>query len=176
MPRKNASATRNNPVADVESPPWRLSFCAGALLGAAAMYALAPMLPPASVIPKIVEQAADLSPEKKLADLTFTFYNELKNAEIAVPVGPSKDAAQDAINYTYLLQAGSFKYVKDADSLRVELLLLNLEAAVEAVTLGSGEIWHRVLVGPFDNMSKVAAARVKLAQNRIDSLLLKREL
>ena len=78
--------------------------------------------------------------------------------------------------YSYLLQAGSFKYVKDAENLRVELLLLNLDAAIEAVTLGSGEVWQRVLVGPFSNMSKVAAARTKLAQNRIDSLLLKREI
>ena len=56
------------------------------------------------------------------------------------------------------------------------MLLLNLDAAIEAVTLGSGEVWQRVLVGPFSNMSKVAAARTKLAQNRIDSLLLKREI
>ncbi len=176
MPKRNASATRKNPQPEVESPPWRLAFFAGSLLGAAAMYVAAPMLPPAKVLPQIAEQATELSADKKRSDLTFTFYNELKNAEIAVP--NERLAAGDSAKktYSYLLQAGSFKYVKDAENLRVELLLLNLDAAIEAVTLGSGEVWQRVLVGPFSNMSKVAAARTKLAQNRIDSLLLKREI
>ncbi|MBT6779648.1 MAG: carbamoyl-phosphate synthase small subunit, partial [Porticoccaceae bacterium] len=40
----------------------------------------------------------------------------------------------------------------------------------------SGVVWHRVLVGPFANTSKMASARAKLAQNEIDSLLLKRSL
>ena len=85
MPKRNASATRKNPQPEVESPPWRLAFFAGSLLGAAAMYVAAPMLPPAKVLPQIAEQATELSADKKLSDLTFTFYNELKNAEIAVP-------------------------------------------------------------------------------------------
>jgi len=116
------------------------------------------------------------SANNKLSDLTFTFYNELKNAEIAVSDERLDAGVSPQKSYSYLLQAGSFKYVKDAENLRVQLLLLNLDAAIEAVTLGSGEVWQRVLVGPFSDMSKVAAARTKLAQNRIDSLLLKREI
>ena len=54
-------------------------------------------------------------------------------------------------NFTYLLQAGSFKIANDAESRRVKLLLLNLNASVELIDLGNGEKWHRVLVGPFED-------------------------
>ena len=72
------------------------------------------------------------------------------------------------------MQAGSFKNVQDAENFKVQLLLLNLPAESERVTSKNGDIWHRVLVGPFVNTSKMASARAKLAQNEINSLLLKR--
>ncbi|MCS5588002.1 MAG: SPOR domain-containing protein, partial [Porticoccaceae bacterium] len=74
----------------------------------------------------------------------------------------------------YLLQVGSFKNKPDAESLRVQLLLLNLEAFVEPFETSSGDTWYRVLVGPFDSDSKSASARAKLSDNNLESLLLKR--
>jgi cell division protein FtsN len=47
---------------------------------------------------------------------------------------------------------------------------------VETSGADTGDIWHRVLVGPFANTSKTAAARAKLSQNDIDSLLIKRKI
>jgi cell division protein FtsN len=71
---------------------------------------------------------------------------------------------------------GSFRNKADAEGLRVKLLLLNLTASVETSGADTGDIWHRVLVGPFANTSKTAAARAKLSQNDIDSLLIKRKI
>ena len=75
----------------------------------------------------------------------------------------------------FLLQVGSFKSNRDADSLRARLLLLNLSASIEMVTPRPGETWHRVLVGPFTNRAELASARDSLSGNGIDSLLLKRK-
>lgn len=108
----------------------------------------------------------------------FDFYTLLRETEVIVPENetpvvvktPSK---QDAA--VFLLQVGSFKNAADADSLRAKLLLLNLQASTEQVNPRPGETWHRVLVGPFESSSALSSARVKLAENKIESLLLKRK-
>ena len=111
-----------------------------------------------------------------IQELKFDFYTLLKDNEILIP--DDQEAQSNSINpdknAQYLLQAGSFKNVQDAENRKVQLLLLNLPAVNERVTSKNGDIWHRVLVGPFVNTSKIASARAKLAQNEIDSLLLKR--
>ncbi len=112
------------------------------------------------------------------SELQFDFYTLLKKTEIIVPNNASEQSDDEPPeeNFTYLLQAGSFKIANDAESRRVKLLLLNLNASVELIDLGNGEKWHRVLVGPFEDASSMAYARTKLSENQIDSLLLKRKI
>ena len=118
----------------------------------------------------------------------FDFYTLLQESEVIVsedetpvlnePLELPKEkpkATAPQSSEIYLLQVGSFKSQSDADSLRVNLLLLNLQAYIEKVSPRPGETWHRVLVGPLDSRSQVANAKSKLATNKIDSLLLKRK-
>lgn len=105
----------------------------------------------------------------------FDFFEMLPQQRIEVEVAPgdlpvSRDQPDGS---TYLLQAGSFRHAEDADRRRAELLLLGLNPRVEETT-GSNGRWFRVLVGPFDSRSKMAAARSLTAQQSIDTLLLKR--
>nr|WP_246386788.1 SPOR domain-containing protein [Litorivivens lipolytica] len=72
------------------------------------------------------------------------------------------------------MQAGSFKTNADADRRRAELLLLGLEAKIEAVE-ANGDTWHRVYVGPFTSRSKLSKARTTLISEGIETLLLKRK-
>ena len=74
----------------------------------------------------------------------------------------------------FMLQAGSFRNARDADNLRARLLLLNLNVHLEKASTRPGETLHRVIVGPFQSDSKLASARVTLAHNGIDNLLLTR--
>ena len=123
----------------------------------------------AATVNKLVEKA-------DLKELKFDFYTLLKETEILVPddqdSANATDPGKDAV---YVLQAGSFKNIRDAENLKVELLLMNLLAESECVKSKNGDIWHRVLVGPFTDTSKMASARAKLAENNIDSLKLKRK-
>jgi len=130
-------------------------------------------------LPILLEKNTHLSVSENGAEQTikivtpdFQFPNILKGAEIKVPEAASK--AEQDINFSYLLQVGSFKNAPDAESLRVQLLLLNLEAFVEPFKTSSGDTWHRVLVGPLDNDSKSASVRAKLSDNNLEYLLLKR--
>ena len=105
----------------------------------------------------------------------YEFFEVLPKQTIEVDVDPAEVAAQrgtgdDAV---YLLQAGSFRHAEDADQRRAELLLLGLEPRVEESN-GSNGRWYRVLLGPFPSRSRMAAARSLTAQQRIDTLLMRR--
>jgi cell division protein FtsN len=96
--------------------------------------------------------------------------------EVSKPKPPTKPAATSAEKTVYVLQAGSFKNPDDADSVRANLLLLNMRVNIETVPAGNNQTWHRVLVGPFDNTADLSAAKAQLTRNGIDSIQLKRRM
>ncbi|WP_293615369.1 SPOR domain-containing protein [Porticoccus sp.] len=157
---------------------------AGILVGIVATFLLqgpepAPA-PTAQPTVKPVEEDSGIKPR-------FDFYTLLRETEVIVPDSSVPQAEDEPPNQSastpatptakevFLLQVGSFKSNRDADSLRARLLLLNLSASIEMVTPRPGETWHRVLVGPFTNRAELASARDSLSGNGIDSLLLKRK-
>lgn len=99
------------------------------------------------------------------------FYTRLREVEVLVPDEALVPTSQNLI---YLLQAGSFRKAEDADSMRVQLILLNLDAEISKFN-HNGEIWHRVIVGPFEDRSTMAKTRTTLLENGIESLLLTQE-
>ncbi len=107
----------------------------------------------------------------------FDFYTLLPEREVLVPVDKEEQRPQEAAaKLQYILQAGSFRNGADADRLRAQLILLGLEARVDAVSVEGGDVWHRVQVGPFTSRSKLAKARSTLINEGIDTLLLKRKI
>lgn len=108
----------------------------------------------------------------------FDFYQLLPESEVEAPqVEAYKSTPKDPNKKTNtLLQAGSFRSKKDADSMRAKLILLNLpNVVVEKTTNASGSVWYRVRVGPFDNRSMLNKAEDILAQNHIAPLRINRK-
>ncbi|SEA15508.1 SPOR domain-containing protein [Microbulbifer marinus] len=124
----------------------------------------------------------------------FDFYTLLQENEVAVP--PPKSAKPARHNGTadtssptssnatsggarseaplvYILQAASFRDAAEAERLRAQLTLANLDVKVETATDSRGT-WHRVLVGPYSSRSRVAKAREILADHKLMPLVLKR--
>ena len=111
--------------------------------------------------------------EPKEASDNFDFYTLLPDSEvipsqveayISTPKDPNKKT-------TTLLQAGSFRKPEDANRLRAQLVLLNLENVVAEKTVSSsGSVWYRVRLGPFDNRSALNKAEDILAQQGIASI------
>jgi cell division protein FtsN len=105
----------------------------------------------------------------------FDFYTYLPKKEIVVPdheintrsreerVGKAK-AAQ------YILQAGSYKEVVEADRLHAKLALMGIESRIEKAKVGS-VTWHRVTLGPYTRMASVSVIRSRLRQNGIDVIV-----
>jgi cell division protein FtsN len=177
MARDNAkkSATRYPRQSAATTTSSRPAFISGLIVGALCMHFVPALLEP-SASDTITE--TETEHQSKLSVLKFDFYTLLKDSEIIVPDGnqPNESKSQPETDYIYLLQAGSFTNPRDAESLRIQLLLFHLTANIETFELNSGATVNRVLVGPFASRAKTASAKTKLAENNINSILLKRKL
>ncbi len=171
--RSRSSASRRQ---EPRIPAWVWLFT-GAILGAFVMFLmrLADIKDQPQTQVKNTPVAETDAPSE--SSPKFDFYELLKNNNISVPEfgGDSQtDSIQSAPEYDYLLQVASFKSKKDAEALKIKLLLLNLEASLEKAKIESGGTWHRVIVGPFESRSLLAKARSTLISNNYSALLLKR--
>lgn len=104
----------------------------------------------------------------------FTFYDMLPNFEVVIPE-EDPDVAQDiepqaiVIPGTYVLQAGSFTAYADADRRRAELALQGIESTIQKVTIDD-KTYHRVRIGPTNDLDQLNLLRSRLRAARIDVL------
>lgn len=117
-------------------------------------------------------------PETKTTEKPrFDFYTILPGTEEAVTEQQIKQAAQQATSGTaqdvYYLQVGAFPNEADADNLKAKLALLGIEASIQTASLPDKGIWHRVRVGPYTAVSDLNRVRASLAQNGMESTLIK---
>ncbi len=104
---------------------------------------------------------------------TFEFYDSLKNNEI-IPPGNKTTGKNTSTPSPYLLQAASFQKVKDADALKATLTLEGLDTNIQQFN-NKGEIWYRVIVGPFSDQTKMSQAKATLAQHNITPIVLQKK-
>jgi cell division protein FtsN len=107
----------------------------------------------------------------------FDFYNLLPEMEVVIPEQEITGVKKEGIKLvekpgTYLLQAGSFRSFDQADQLKAKLALLGLETRVDSATTNNGK-WHRVRVGPYQNLEGLNTARSQLKRNGIDAILIR---
>ena len=172
--KKPRTSNRRSPAKSSPTPGWTW-FVAGLILGAfaASLYFIKnPVAAPAPKAEPKPKQSDSKTPKPR-----FDFYKLLQECETIVPASETAnaekpEAPQDKIEY--ILQVGSFPSEVDADKLRAQLILLNLDAHIEKVEIRKGELWHRVVVGPFDTQSALTSARSQLVNNQYNALVLKR--
>lgn len=168
--RTSAKRNSNNS----QTPAW-LWFVAGLVMGAFAASYYFIKNPVEAQAPK--EEPKPKVTENKTPKPRFDFYKLLQESETIVPASEANNAEKPAVQEVgieYLIQVGSFPKAEDADKLRAQLILLNLDAGIERVEIRKGEIWHRVVVGPFDNQNALTSARSQLVKNEYNALVLKR--
>lgn len=172
-PSRRASAPKGKPA-----PAW-LWFIIGAIFGAFSMTLVFTLHSPKATPDPAAEQTKPEPSESKTPKPRFDFYKLLQESEQIVPatetIGEAEKSPESAANnIEYILQVGSFPNQPEADKLRAQLILLNLDAHIESVEIHKGEIWHRVVVGPFSSQEKLATARSSLVANQYTALVLKR--
>lgn len=167
---KNASRTKDQPAASGFRP-----FFLGTILGILLCLGVQSLLTlgsnPQEIARNLPDAASNLTSVDQVREPVIDFYTRLREVEVMVP---DEELILDSPNLIYLLQAGSFRNAADADSLRAQLILLNLNAEVSQFN-HNGEVWHRVIVGPFEDHSAMSSARTSLLENGIESLLLTKE-
>lgn len=120
------------------------------------------------------EEDASSTPSLEQA---FQFYRLLRDDEVPIqltrpepetlpeiPDAPEGNQAPAAAE-RWIIQVASFSRVADADRLRAELIINGLtETHLNTVDLGDRGTFHRVMVGPFDNRSRLNRAQDVLAE------------
>jgi len=108
----------------------------------------------------------------------YDFYEMLEKFEVVVPekerdTRPSNlPPAAITRPGTYVLQAGVFRNADDAQRIRQQLALLGVTASVQRIAVDN-DVRHRVRIGPLDNLDEVNAARRKLQDADIESIVIR---
>lgn len=138
---------------------------------------------PQTVAQQPASMAAPIRPEpvaeepaavEEEPEARFTFYDMLPKFEVIIPEEEGDVAQDQAIPVVeepglYVLQAGSFGNVADADRRRAQLALLGIESVIQRVSIDD-KTYHRVRIGPIDNLDRLNLIRSQLRQADIDVL------
>ncbi len=120
------------------------------------------------------EQPVAQQPPAEESGNRFTFYEDLPNFEVIIPEEEpdvSRDVVVEAIVKPglYALQAGSFTALADADRRRAELALQGVESRIQRVSIDD-KTYHRVRIGPINDLDELNQIRNRLRQAKIDVL------
>lgn len=107
----------------------------------------------------------------------YDFYDMLPNFEVVVPE-KDRDVKRDVRTArierpgVYVLQAGSYRNVADAERVRAQLNLQGIDAKVQRVAVDNDE-WHRVRVGPISDLKELNRVRKELQAADVDGLVIR---
>jgi cell division protein FtsN len=136
--------------------------------------------PIAEKIAENAKKSAETDSEKSAADSAdndkarFDFYTILPGSESKVSTEELDIKDQPpVVEYAYYLQVGAFQTGEDADNMKAKLALQGFEAVVQTATIPDKGVWHRVRVGPLNNLDEINKAKNDLAANGFKTDLIK---
>ncbi|SFX33379.1 SPOR domain-containing protein [Marinospirillum alkaliphilum] len=106
----------------------------------------------------------------------FDFYTLLPETEVIAPkVEAYQSTPREAEDLPrFMLQVGSFRARSDAARLEERLKTLGFDRIrVNPVETASGDVWHRVQVGPYQDRRLLARAQDDLARAGLEFMLLR---
>ena len=104
-------------------------------------------------------------------DNKFDFYTILPETESTVTEQEVKESPVKKDNY--FLQVGAFQDEADADNMKAKLALQGFEAVVQTATIPEKGVWHRVRVGPLNDIVQINKIRSELTSNGFNTDLIK---
>ena len=110
----------------------------------------------------------------------FNFYTILPELEVLIPESETRPPEVKNKTVTgntqkpgkikrYVLQAGSFQNLTDAEKLKANLAFLGFEADIQHVTVNN-QAWHRVRTGPYQDTQQLYQNQKRLKQNDINAI------
>ena len=83
---------------------------------------------------------------------------------------PDREAVSVAEPGSYVLQAGSFTDIADAERMRATLALLGMESRLQRVSIDD-DVYHRVRIGPTSDLNELNRYRRQLWDAEIEVML-----
>jgi len=105
----------------------------------------------------------------------FDFYYILPEIDVPVPDQELERVRKNPTKHDkgeYILQVGSFRKLAQADQLKAKLALQGLTANIQTVKINSST-WHRVRIGPINNITRLSETRRRLKESGIHSIVVK---
>lgn len=142
-----------------------------------------PATPPQPPAPPQAETPAAKKPPPKPQEpaaaegTEFSFYDILPQFEVLIPEEDMSAQPARAVRVIeepgiYILQAGSFSSVADAERRKAELALLDIESRFQKVSVDD-KVYHRVRIGPVDNLNRLNELRGRLNRAGIDAMVIR---
>ncbi|MCP5328232.1 MAG: SPOR domain-containing protein [Steroidobacteraceae bacterium] len=108
---------------------------------------------------------------------SYDFYEMLPKFEVVVPEKEpevKRDIPTSPIERpgVYVLQAGSYRRLEDAERVKKQLGLQGITANVQRVSVDA-DVWHRVRIGPVSDLDEVNRLRSKLRHAEFDALVIR---
>ncbi|MEL0613898.1 SPOR domain-containing protein [Marinomonas arenicola] len=182
-PKKGA--TRRSPAPAKRKTPWWLWLIVPTILIAFiyGLTQLSQVKTPAKATPVRVQpvehKAAKVEVKKaapKKSDVkkkeSFDFYQILQDSEVDTShVDAYQFEPRGEQDFYYMLQAASFRNSKDADRMRAKLILAGMvdTNVRQTISTKDGKPWYRVVIGPFNDRSKMNHIEDKLVDMRIEA-------
>jgi cell division protein FtsN len=131
-----------------------------------------PAAVPSSGSPDSQQPTPGVEPERR-----FQFYEMLPTFEVVIP--EEEESARPEIQRSpvaspgiYVLQAGSFSSYADADRVKAQLALLGIVSGIQKISIDD-KVYHRVRIGPVEDLSRLNALRQQLHQARIEAMVIR---
>jgi len=107
----------------------------------------------------------------------FEYHEKLPNideviAEIDIV---EEEPVEERPDRLYILQAGSYKDERDAESVKAKLALAGFESVIQRVTINDKGTYYRVRMGPYQSRRTLQRHKKKLAERGINALALRLE-
>lgn len=103
---------------------------------------------------------------------SFDFYQILQDSKVDTShVDAYQYQPRGEQDFFYMLQAASFRNSKDADRMRAKLILAGImdTNVRQTISTKDGKPWYRVVIGPFNDRSKMNQTEDKLVRMRIEA-------
>ena len=111
------------------------------------------------------------NPDGSKSDNKFDFYTILPETESTVTEQEVKESSIKKDNY--FLQVGAFQNEADANNMKAKLALQGFEAVVQTAAIPEKGVWHRVRVGPLNDIVQINKIRGDLTTNGFNTDLIK---
>jgi cell division protein FtsN len=96
----------------------------------------------------------------------FEFYDILPNQSSNIEnTNPSKQTEDNQGQFSFYLQVGAFKTEQEADNMKAKMALLGHEAFFETVAVENKGNLHRVILGPYADLTEANIVKSELKEN-----------